>query len=181
MNPEIHPSPERPVLPIEEGIELRLLGPSNENEVYDAVLKNQAHLKPWVFWAGDSFGRDVVAKMLAENEAGFQNGTAYAMGIYENGRLIGSTDIRGIGSAQGAEIGYWVAEDATGKGLATKATAALIEYAQAHHKIPKIVLHTMVDNKASSRVAEKLGFHFDGLVHNDEYDIEEKRYVRNYE
>lgn len=181
MSQESLSAQELPAIQVREGVELRLLTKQNADEMYASVLKNQDHLAPWVFWAGDSFSSEKNLEMLAQNEAGYKSGTAYATGIYVDGKLAGSTDIRDIGSSNGAEIGYWIDKDYLGQNLATDAAEALITFARSRHDIPKIVLHTMVGNEASSRVAEKLGFSFDKVIKNQEQGIEEKRYVKEYE
>ncbi|MEM1132548.1 MAG: GNAT family N-acetyltransferase [Pseudomonadota bacterium] len=64
----------------------------------------------------------------------------------------------GLGEREGeAEIGYWIARDHWGKGYATEAARAVIEIARTlGHK--QLHCGHFVDNPASQRVIEKLGF-----------------------
>jgi len=55
------------------------------------------------------------------------------------------------------EIGYVLLPDARGKGYATEATAAVIDWTFAHTNVAQIIAQIDPDNDASLRVAAKLG------------------------
>ena len=61
------------------------------------------------------------------------------------------------------ELGYWITKDRWGRGLATEACAALIEIARTLG-LERIEGSHFLDNPASGRVLEKLGFEPTGLV-----------------
>lgn len=56
------------------------------------------------------------------------------------------------------EIAYSIAPAYQGKGLATEAAGALIEFALKDPRVKKICAHTLADANASTRVLEKCGF-----------------------
>ena len=75
--------------------------------------------------------------------------------------------IGGIGLApddEGHELGYWLTPEAWGRGYATEAGQAVI--AIARHALGLKRLHSshFVDNPASGRVLQKLGFTATGMV-----------------
>lgn len=86
---------------------------------------------------------------LAEGEVVF--------GIAHDGHLIG---ICGYSpSTKGAvEIGYWLGKAWWGQGFATEAARGLMDYAFAQPGVRRITCGHFVDNPASKRVIEKLGF-----------------------
>ena len=55
------------------------------------------------------------------------------------------------------ELGYWIGRVHWGKGFATEASRALIEIARTL-KLPRLEASHFLDNPASGRVLEKLGF-----------------------
>lgn len=87
--------------------------------------------------------------------------------IERDGTMIGTVEVsrreaerRGQVRPDGgeAEIGYLFLPEAWGRGYATEAcTAALDWFAQARPGVP-VVLYTQTANKPSMRLAEKLGF-----------------------
>lgn len=76
----------------------------------------------------------------------------------------GSRLIGGIGlseEAAGAQLGYWIAPEAWGHGYATEATSAILRLARTlGHE--QITARHFLDNPASARVLEKVGFRHTG-------------------
>lgn len=56
------------------------------------------------------------------------------------------------------ELGYWIARAHWGRGYATEAGRAVIETARKGLRLPKLHAGHFLDNPASGRVLEKLGF-----------------------
>jgi len=61
------------------------------------------------------------------------------------------------------EMGYWVARVHWGRGIATEAGQAVIAMARAL-RLPKLEASVFLDNPASARVLEKLGYRATGLT-----------------
>lgn len=72
-------------------------------------------------------------------------------------RLIGGI---GLGRTPEGEVefGYWLARAAWGRGYATEAGRAVLELARNGLRLSRIVSGHFLDNPASGRVLEKLGF-----------------------
>ena len=71
-------------------------------------------------------------------------------------RIVGSCGL-GRRPSGSVELGYWIARPHWGKGFATEAGLALIEIARAL-RLPRLEASHFLDNPASGRVLEKLGF-----------------------
>lgn len=61
------------------------------------------------------------------------------------------------------ELGYWIARDQWGRGLATEASRALIDIARTL-RLKILEGSHFTDNPASGRVLEKLGFEASGII-----------------
>jgi [ribosomal protein S5]-alanine N-acetyltransferase len=61
-----------------------------------------------------------------------------------------------------AEIGYWLGETHWGKGIATEAVKALVDYAFENTDLVRIYGIMFSPNKASAAVLENAGFRFEG-------------------
>jgi ribosomal-protein-alanine N-acetyltransferase len=57
-----------------------------------------------------------------------------------------------------AEIGYWLGEDAWGRGVATEVLEAVTRYAIARHQLTRLFALPFAGNTASCRVLEKAGY-----------------------
>lgn len=70
-----------------------------------------------------------------------------------------------------AEVGYWVAAEARGRGVASAATRAAAKWAfAAAPELERLQLRADVDNIASNRVAEKSGFTREGVLRAQRYN-----------
>jgi ribosomal-protein-alanine N-acetyltransferase len=82
---------------------------------------------------------------------------------------------------QSMELGYWVGEPWWGQGFAGEAARALVTYVFEEYLVQRVQAHCVVQNDASARVLEKLGFQFEGiarsaaLLHGTFFDV--KRYA----
>ena len=77
-------------------------------------------------------------------------------------RLIGGCGLHRRESGA-VELGYWIAREHWGRGIATEAGRALVEIARAL-RLPSLEASHYLDNPASGRVLEKLGFEPTGIV-----------------
>jgi RimJ/RimL family protein N-acetyltransferase len=78
-----------------------------------------------------------------------------------SGDLYGAIEVR-LGEV--GSIGYWIATEARGRGIATRATALLSRWALRVGGVQRLELTTHPDNLASQRVAEKAGFTREGVL-----------------
>jgi len=80
------------------------------------------------------------------------------------GPLLGSVVLKGVASGEpAAEVGYWTAAHARGKGVASRAVDALCGWAFGAFEadgLERLELLHQVDNRASCRVAQKSRFDF---------------------
>ena len=82
----------------------------------------------------------------------------------ETDEILGSVGLlRGDRENGRAEIGYWVAAEHRGRGVATAAVDAVAQraFADGWHRLE---LHIDPENAASRRVAEKAGFALEGVL-----------------
>lgn len=75
------------------------------------------------------------------------------------GRFVGQVTVSNVvrGSAQWASIGYWVAAEAAGRGVAPRAVAMAIDHCFGEVGLHRIEICVRPENTNSLRVVEKLG------------------------
>lgn len=78
------------------------------------------------------------------------------------GELLGNVVLKELDLVTGtAETGYWTTAPARGRGVASRALAALTDWASttfAEQGLERVELLHQIDNAASCRVAEKCGY-----------------------
>ena len=77
-------------------------------------------------------------------------------------QLVGASGL-GRRPSGAVELGYWIARSHWGRGLASEACGALIDMARMLG-LPRLEAAHFLDNPASGRVLEKLGFVPNGIV-----------------
>ena len=79
--------------------------------------------------------------------------------------LLGSVGMHGLDPATGrAAAGYWVAAHARRQGVATRGVRLLCTFAFGELGVERIELWIEPQNEPSRRVAERVGFHSEGLL-----------------
>jgi ribosomal-protein-serine acetyltransferase len=151
-------------LKVDDEITLRLHDPYDIEAYHNLINANRDHIGRYMDWV-DSHPTlaDTHGYMLsARKEFGNRNGVATK--IFYRGELVGSA---GFGlwdkTTRIGEVGYWLAESATGKGIATRAARAMVDYAFATLGMHKVIIRAMTSNAASIAIAKRLGFKHQGL------------------
>ncbi|MGW2822789.1 GNAT family N-acetyltransferase [Streptomyces sp. NPDC001443] len=131
-----------------------------------------AALRRWTTGAVDD--EEGAASWVREQGRGRVTGERLAFAVVERrpdgteGAPAGHVVLkRPVAGAPGAEVGYWTAASARGRGLAPRALAVLVDWAFAafaEDGLTRLELLHQQDNTASCRVAEKAGFAFTALL-----------------
>jgi RimJ/RimL family protein N-acetyltransferase len=86
---------------------------------------------------------------------------SFAITDAATGRLLGSI-ARHRQAGHRAEIGYWLAPEARGRGVATRALRLVVDWSLAQGLV-RLELFTRPDNAASGAVARRAGFELEGV------------------
>jgi RimJ/RimL family protein N-acetyltransferase len=87
----------------------------------------------------------------------------------DDARLLASIGVQKIAwASRRAEIGYWTAAEARGRGVARRAVALLSAWALRELALTRIEIAVHVDNEPSQRVALSAGYTRQGIVRNRE-------------
>jgi RimJ/RimL family protein N-acetyltransferase len=113
--------------------------------------------------AGSASPDDVRAALGRRMDWSGEDHASFA--VCAGGELLGSVSLYSIDPAQGdAEIGYWTAPGARGRGVAGRAVVAVWRWAFAALPLDRIELLHAVENIGSGRVAAKAGFTCEGRL-----------------
>ena len=80
----------------------------------------------------------------------------------EDRLLVGAVGLKGRPTEGTAEIGYTLVAEAHGRGYATEAARALVDWAFAHPEVRRVCAQTFPHHTPSIRVMERLGFSYAG-------------------
>lgn len=120
-------------------------------------LANRSYFAASVSDRGDEFFEqftDGISAMVAEQEAGVG---AYYVLVGDDGSALGRFNLYRIADGT-AELGYRVAQEVAGRGVATAAVRELCQLAASRHGLRVIRAATSMGNVASQKVLTKAGF-----------------------
>ncbi|MEU3974312.1 GNAT family N-acetyltransferase [Streptomyces bacillaris] len=147
-----------------------LLRPWREEDV-PALLKayDDPVMRQWVRLPVDT--PEEAARWLELQREGWASGTRFSFAVTDlsrGGQLVGNLALKRPGPGpERAEVGYWTAAWARGRGVAPRALEALTAWAFAafaEEGLVRLELLHQVDNVASCKVAEKSGYAFAELL-----------------
>lgn len=140
----------------------RLLAPDDAPVLAELLRANRGFLAPWQplrteAYFSDEGQREVVSKALEQHELRQSVPRVILDGTE---RVVGMITLQSIirGAFQSCSVGYWVAEDVQGRGLATAALRETTQIAFHELRLHRIQAETLPHNVRSQRMLERLGF-----------------------
>jgi RimJ/RimL family protein N-acetyltransferase len=127
------------------------------------------------------YTREDAVTFLARSEEEAASGESVGLlAVDAGGTLLGSFSLMDLRREPGyGEIGYWLAAEARGRGVATRAVRLLTDWGHETLGLKRIEIHVHVDNAPSHRVPERAGYErLDGLVASPRTGVEEPVFVR---
>jgi RimJ/RimL family protein N-acetyltransferase len=158
-----------------ERLLLRSWAPEDAAALQPILAANVHHLGTWI---PQHVAAPVPTKELAERltrfATDFAEGRAFrfAMLTSDSTRVLGEADLfpRGatgrvpLAVADHVELGYWLDAAATGQGLATEATRALLDVAASLPGMTHVEIRCDVANEPSAAIPQRLGFELAGVA-----------------
>lgn len=125
-----------------------------------AIVRNREYLIPWIgpWIKAEPIGLEARRTLLQGWVDTYASGADNPVGIFIGDTLVGSTGLHDRNAPDDIEIGYWVDEAHQGRGIATRVTAALLDFAFTSPDVQRFLLVHNHGNAKSQRVPEKLGF-----------------------
>lgn len=142
---------------------IRLLAPADAEELAALYTANRDFLAPFEPIRDDSFFTAETQRARLDRAAADD---WWRWAIVDDGAIAGMIALSDVlrGPLQMGTVGYWVDRDRNGRGLATTALAAVVEFAFDEAGLHRLEAGTLPDNVPSQRVLEKNGFERFGLA-----------------
>jgi ribosomal-protein-serine acetyltransferase len=124
----------------------------------DLVAENHEHLTRWLHIPPVPKTSEERRKQVANYLAHSESGERHWWLIERSGELAGTIDIhRIVPSLKQGFVGYWLAEEFTGRGTATNSLRAVIDWAFSELGLVRLEIQSSIQNEASCAVPERLG------------------------
>ena len=144
---------------------------TDSRDLWAAVDASRTHLEPWLPWVPFNIDAEASYRYAEASASDWDSARACRFVIRDKigRRLVGVVGLEAFAHLhQSVELGYWLRNDATGKGYMTEASRAVIGWAFSGLNAHRIRVAAATDNHASLGVIRRLGFHFEGIARQAE-------------
>lgn len=151
-----------------EALGLRPLKAGDAPELQALVEANREFLSRWLPWAA---AQDLpeCEKFIADAEAQLARNDGFQAAIVPDGPIVGVVGLHAIDwRNRNTTIGYWLAEDAQGRGTMTAAVCALVDHAFGEWDLHRVEIHCAPANRRSRAIPERLGFREEAILREAE-------------
>lgn len=150
-------------------IAIRPWRPDDAEALHAAVRDSLATLSRWLPWATPGYDLARAQAWIAHCTRMREADEEHHFGVFDDasGALLGSTGLnQRVRANRSANLGYWVADVARGRGVAATAARQAARFGFDTLGLQRIVIQVVPDNHASQRVAMKLGAVCEGIARN---------------
>lgn len=162
-----------------ERLILKITKPSikEAEKIFKVIEENRKHIKPWLPWVNITLTVEDELKYLFDKEEQTKKGKKVEYGIYINKEYIGNIGIFDIDiTNKSAEIGYWLSSKHIKKGYMSEAVRIVEKEFFENIKLNRIQIKCDEKNDASSGVAKKCNYKFEGLIREDVFSEYNKKF-----
>ncbi|MCM3671738.1 GNAT family N-acetyltransferase [Mesobacillus maritimus] len=156
-------------LTVDEDIELQLFELRHATELYWLVDSNRLYLREWLPWVDHMTSPAAYHGIIPMWLKQFADNNGFNLGIRYKGHLVGSIGLHQIdwNNAQ-TSIGYYLAQNAQGKGIMTRTVKALLNHCFFVLGLNRVEIRCGVGNHKSRAIPERLGFVREGVIRDGE-------------
>ena len=157
-----------------DGFTLRAWSVADAELLRAVLAASDAHLRAWTPWVVDGrVAGQSLEDRLIQHAADFAAGVDWVYGLFsaDGSEVLGGCGLYPRVGPRAVELGYWLAAAHTGRGLATRAAAALTRLAFDAPDIDHVEIRCDPRNVASARVPERLGYRVDDTTSNTTHGL----------
>ena len=148
-------------------VTLRPFQIKDSTQLYQAIHESYMELKPWMSWAREDYTELTAREYITITRARWEERTLFAFAITRNDEILGGCTLSSIHPIYHfCNMGYWVRTSCHGQGIAGRAARLAARFGFENVGLIRAEIVVAVENKASMRVAEKIGAHYEGMLLN---------------
>lgn len=151
---------------------LRPLRRGDLDALDEAIQETLPQLVQWLPWAHPGHQRSDTRRYLRGARLARARASAleYVIAERAGAYVVGIASLHRLDwSRLSAGLGYWVRAARQNRGYGTEAARALVDYGFRTLRLHRIEAHVALENRASQRIPEKLGFTREGVARENEF------------
>jgi ribosomal-protein-serine acetyltransferase len=157
--------------PVDSDISLALPQPSMAPELFEIIDKNREYLATFLPWAKTTLEIKDTANFIHKSLKDYSEQKSIQLIIIYRGKIAGAIGFNHLNmDHKNAEIGYWLAEEYTSKGIMTKVVKSLFDYGFSVLGLHRIEICCDTKNIPSQKVTKRLGMKQDGILRGNAFE-----------
>jgi len=157
-------------LPVRSDLEIRLVEERHAPAIFQRIQTERDHLAEWLPWVEATTAVSDVESFIVKSRARFAGNNGFDAGIWLAGEFVGGIGLHYYDwDNRRTEIGYWLSQSVTGRGLMTDCCRALIRYLFEDLHFHRIEIRCATGNVRSRRIPERLGFTHEGTLRRAQF------------
>ena len=152
---------------VEGAVMIRPTHPADAAQAYAALHESTAELSVWLPGLAAAHSPDVIEARIQADQVPWTAGTDYHFAVIDvqTEAYLGGCGLTRIHPMHRfANLYYWIRSSRSGEGIATIATRLVVHYGLVQLGLNRIEIVVAVGNRASIRVAEKVGATREGIL-----------------
>ena len=153
---------------VSDNLEISVPVDSDAEELFSVIDANRDYLREWLPWLDDIVSIDDEISMIRNFWNNDDGSVIYVIRL--DGVIVGVVSLNWLDwNNRSFGLGYWVSEDYSGRGIATKSCSRLIDHCFSDLGLHRSVIEASVHNLPSRAIAEKLGMRLEGISKDREW------------
>lgn len=149
---------------VDDDMSLRVLEPDDAEMLFAVIDANRVSLRPWMRWTAEVTDVKALVGMIEQWCEQTKETGCMSLGIELEGKLVGAVfHLRPDRQNNLVEVGYWLAESARGRGVATRAVRKMLDITFNELGFNRVNIRIAPNNKPSLAIAERLGLKPEGV------------------
>lgn len=155
---------------VSSDIRLELIDPHHAEALFRLTDANRTHLRRWLPWVDATHSVEDTRVFIQTTRRQLGDCNGFQTVIRFRGDIVGVVGQHGIDWAnRSTSIGYWLAEDAQGRGIMTESCRAYLDYVFRELELHRVEIRCAVENRRSRAIPERLGFRQEGTIRGAEW------------
>ena len=150
---------------LNDTVSMRLIEKRDAAALFAMVEAGRKDFEQWIPFVSKTKTLEDAVGYVTRFLGMYSDATGYVFGLWDGPVMIGTVMIKDMDhAAKVAEIGYMVARNYRGQGLAAKACADMIDFLFTKLGFQKVVLGCDERNEPSIAIAKRFGFELEGVL-----------------
>lgn len=166
---------------VDHEISLELLQQHHKEELYHLIDCNRDYLRKWLLWVDKRKSAEDFEPIIPIWIKNYAENNGFDAGLRYKGELVGMVGLHYIDwKNKSTSIGYFLSEEAQGKGIITRTVSALLDYLFDELNLNRVQIQCAANNEKSKAIPERLGFLNEGITREGQWLYDHYEDLVNY-